>query len=123
MKFNSKETKQKIFKEKKKLITPGSPTKSVYLNDSLTQHRQQLLYAARQLVKTRKLYAAWSQDGNILVRNQETSKINQVYDNEDLMVIKADETQSDQDTKEQSEEISSIVSHLSNYSYYCDSDM
>ena len=96
------------------------------MNDSLTQHRQQLLYAARRLVKARKLYAAWSQDGNILVRKQETSKIIQVYDNEDLMVIKMDETQSsdqDQDTKDKSGEISSQVSHLSDYSYYVDSDI
>ncbi len=123
--FKDKETRQKIFRERKKLITEGNPSKSVYLNDSLTQHRQQLLYAARRLVKARKLYAAWSQDGNILVRKLETSKITQVFDNDDLMVIKTDETQSDQDheTIDLSGEISSDVSHLSNYSFYCDSDI
>ncbi len=123
--FKDKETRQKIFRERKKLITEGNPSKSVYLNDSLTQHRQQLLYAARRLVKARKLYAAWSQEGNILVRKLETSKITQVFDNDDLMVIKMDETQSDQDdeTKDLSGEISSDVSHLRNYSFYCDSDI
>ncbi len=123
--FKDKETRQRIFKERKKLITEGNPNKSVYLNDSLTQHRQQLLYAARRLVKARKLYAAWSQDGNILVRKHETSRITQVFDNEDLMVVKLEETQSYQDcvSKDLSGDISSEVSHLSNYSFYCDSDI
>ncbi len=86
--FKDKETRQKIFRERKKLIKEGNPSKSIYLNDSLTQHRQQLLYAARRLVKSRKLYAAWSQDGNILVRKLETSKITQVFDNDDSKRMK-----------------------------------
>ncbi len=73
--------------------------------------------------KQKNLYAAWSQDGNILVRKQETSKILQVHDNEDLMVIKMDEMDQDQEMKDISGEISSTVSHLSDYSYYCNSDI
>ncbi len=113
--FKDKETRQKIYKERKKLIQSGSPNKSVYLNDALTQHRQQLLYAARQLVKGRKLYAAWSQDGNILVRKGEASSIIQVHDHDDLMIIKTKETESD--------DTSSQATHLSDYSYYVDSDV
>ncbi len=123
VKFKDKDTRHRIFSERKKLITQGNPSKSVYLNDSLTQHRQQLLCAARRLVKARKLYAAWSQNGNILVRKQETSKIIQVYDNEDLMVIKMDETDQDQELEDLSREVTTTVSHLSDYSYYCDSDV
>ena len=59
------------------------------------------------------------------MRKQETSKITQVLDNNDLMVIKMDENLSDrdQDTKDRSGEISSEVTHLSDYSFYCDSDI
>ncbi len=123
VKFKDQETRQKIYKERKKLITTGSPNKSVYVNDSLTQHRQQLLYAARQLVKQRKIYAAWSQAGNILVRKKEDSKIIHVRGNNDLMIIKSDEMDPEQESSHQPEETSSDLTHLSGYSYYCDSDI
>ena len=44
LKFKDKETRQKIYNERKKLVINGNPKKSVYVNDSLTQHRQELLY-------------------------------------------------------------------------------
>ncbi len=123
--FREKEIREKIYKERKKLIIPGNPTKSIYLNDSLTQHRQQLLYVARKLVKGRKLYAAWSQAGNVLVRLKEDSSIIQVKDNKELMTIKRDEFEPDKhhDSRRQSGETVSDVTHLSDYSYYCDSDI
>ncbi len=65
VKFKNKEIKQQITEERKKLIELGNPAKSLYLNDSLTKYRQQLLYSARQLVKQRKLHLAWSQYDNI----------------------------------------------------------
>ncbi len=121
LKFKDKETKEKVYAERKKLIQVGSPRKSVYLNDCLTQHRQQLLYSARQLVKGKKLYAAWSQHGNILVRKSESSKITQIIDNTDLMLVKTDE--SDVQLSGQSEGSASQMTHLSSYDYYCDSDI
>ncbi len=125
LKFKDKETRQKIYNERKKLVINGNPKKSVYLNDSLTQHRQELLYAARQLVKQKRLYAAWSQAGNILVRKTEDSNIIQVHDHSDLMILKTDETEpvQDEDSSCQPEETSSELTHLSGYSYYCDSDI
>ncbi len=121
LKFKDKETKEKIYVERKKLMQVGNPRKSLYINDCLTQHRQQLLYSARQLVKEKKLYAAWSQHGNVLVRKTESSKITQVTDNTDLMIVKADE--SDVELTEQSEDSNSQMTHLSSYDYYCDSDI
>ena len=125
VKFKDKEIRQKIYKERKNLIKPGSPNKSVYLNDALTQHRQQLLYAARQLVKGGKLFAAWSQDGNILVRKTETSNIVQVHDHDELRTIKFEEIEpkGNCDSRDKSNETSSETTHLSGYSYYYDSDM
>ncbi len=121
LKFKDKETREKIYAERRKLVQVGSPTKSVYLNDCLTHHRQQLLYSARQLVKGKKLYAAWSQHGNVLVRKTESSKIIQVLDNSYLMLVKTDE--SDVELTGQSEDSISQMTHLSNYEYYCDSDI
>ncbi len=125
LKFRDKATRQKIYNERKKLIIDGNPKKSVYVNDSLTQHRQELLYAARQLVKQKRLFAAWSQAGNILVRKTEDSSILQVRDHSDLTILKTGETEhvEDEDSSRQPEETSSEMTHLSGYSYYCDSDI
>ena len=125
LKLKDKQLREKLYDERKKLITPGNPAKSTYINDCLTKHRQQLLYTARQLVKRKKLFAAWSQHGNILVRKEEDSDIIQINDNSDLMVIKSAETEGDevQLSTGQSIESDSVVSHLSDYDYYCDSDL
>ena len=97
----------------------------VFSFSSLTQHRQELLYAARQLVKQKSLFAAWSQAGNILVRKTEDSSILQVRDHSDLTILKTGETEhvEDEDSSRQPEETSSEMTHLSGYSYYCDSDI
>ncbi len=121
VRFKDKDTRQKIYKERSKFITPGSPTKSIYFNDALTQHRQQLLYAARQLVKSKKLYVAWSQDGNILVRKGENTKIVQVHDYDDLRIIKAESEETE--SEENRDETASELTHLSGYTDYWDSDV
>ena len=72
--LKDKQTRENIYNQRKKLIKPGNVNRSIYLNDSLTIHRQQLLFAARKLVKSKKIYAAWSQQGNILVRKKENSR-------------------------------------------------
>ncbi len=122
--FKDRETRQKIYNERKKLVINGNPKKSVYLNDSLTKHRQELLYAALQLVKQKRLYAAWSQAGNILVRKSEDSNIIQVHNHGDLMILKTDETEhvQDEDSSRQPDE-TSVLTHLSGYSYNWDSDI
>ncbi len=86
--FKDKQTRETIYQQRKKLIKNRNAAGSIYLNDSLTVHRQQLLFAARKLVKSRKLFAAWSQQGNILIKEEEHSKIIQIRDNSDLMKIK-----------------------------------
>ncbi len=127
IKFKDKETREKIYSQRKRLIKPGEPSSSVYLNDSLTLHRQQLLFAARKLVKTKRLYAAWSQQGNILVKKQENSKIIQVHDHNDIVKVKlSDEVQEVEEHKSSgmpgSTSVDSDVTHLSDYDYYLDSD-
>ncbi len=122
IKLKDKQTKENIFAQRKKLIKTGNPAGSIYLNDALTPHRQQLLFAARKLVKSKKLFAAWSQQGNILVKREETSKIIQVRQNGDLMDIKFNQLDTGDNSKGEASEMSSVMSHLSDYEYFCDSD-
>ena len=122
--LKDKPLREKLYEECKKLITPGNPAKSMYINDCLTKHRQQLLYTARQLVKRKKLFAAWSQHGNILVRKEEDSEVVHIKDNSDLMVLKEVEAEHDEvQQSSQSIESDSVVSHLSDYDFYYDSDL
>ncbi len=126
MKFKDKSLRDKVYEHRKKSITDPNPRNNIYINDKLTQHRQSLLYAARNLVKTKKLFAAWAQHGNILVRKKEDSKIIEVKDHGDLMLIKnEDETQEIKDLPKNSDQNSSIgssidghsmITHLSDYS-------
>ncbi len=132
VKFKDKSLRDKVFEYRKKSITDTNPKNNVYINDKLTQHRQSLLYAARKLVKSKKLFAAWAQHGNVLVRKKEDSKIVEVKDHIDLSNIKGDNdpeqtkvnsVKSDQTSNSgPSSDCQSIVTHLSNYSYYVDSD-
>ncbi len=124
VRLKDKPLREKLYEERKKLITPGNPAKSMYINDCLTKHRQQLLYTARQLVKRKKLFAAWSQHGNILVRKEEDSKVIHIKDNGDLMVLKEVEDEHDEVHQiSHSIESDSVVSHLSDYDFYYDSDL
>ena len=123
VKFKDIQSRQKIYDERKKLIKPGNPSQSLYLNDYLTKYRQNLLYASRQLVKGKKIYAAWSQHGNVLVRKEENSEIIHIHDSNDLMKIKTIDSGQDQKSRAPSDETNDEVSHLSDYDFYYDSDM
>ncbi len=75
-------------------------------------------------MKRKKLFAAWSQHGNVLVRTKEESDIIHIKDNSDLMVLKTIDTEHDEvQQTSQSIDSDSVVSHLSDYEYYCDSDL
>ncbi len=128
VKFKNKEIKQQIREERKKLIELGNPAKSLYLNDSLTKYRQQLLYSARQLVKQRRLHSAWSQYGNILVRKSENGGAIQVKNSRDLLTVSMDELYQGQDNRclkspsTSCRESCSVLTHISDYDYFCDSN-
>ncbi len=117
--FKSETTRNEIYKKRKKLMTNKDPKRNIYVNDRLTDHRQNLLYSARKLVKSHKIFAAWSQSGNVLVRKTEKAKIMHVHNHEDLRNILDDEV----DSNQIDENTSSTLTHLSGYSYQYDSDI
>ncbi len=117
--FTSESSRNLVYKERKKLITSTDPTKNIYINDRLTGHRQNVLFAARKLVKSHKIFAAWSQAGNILVRKTENSSIIQVDDHDSLRKIVDDQLSTNVDIESTSE----TLTHLSDYSFEYDSDI
>ncbi len=119
VKLKTQDIKDKVQKDRSKLVTHAAGASNIYLNDRLTKYRQNLLFAARKLVKDKKLFSAWSQRGNVLVRKTDKSKILQVHDHNELMEIKL----SFQNTKNPSEDSVSMISHLSDYDFSYDSDL
>ncbi len=126
IRFSDKHTKDAVHLQRKKLIKCGNPVNSIFLNDSLTHHRQHLLYAARRLVKERKLFTAWSKHGNILVKKNEGTNVIQVQDHSDLMNIKLSDITSKQEEPELrgglSSRDTSNVSHITDYEFFYESD-
>ncbi len=131
VKLKDKSVREKMFEQRKKLVKDSDPKKNVYINDRLTKYRQNLLFASRKLVKSKKLFAAWSQHGNVLIRKTENSKIIAVQRHDDLMNIKYNDDSSTEHRSDltlselarPSRDTLSIISHLSDYDYYVDSDL
>ena len=121
--FKDKSTREQVYQQRKKLIQEKKPSRSIYINDRLTKHRQSVLYTCRRQVRAKKLFAAWSQGGNVLIRKEEHGNIQQIYDHHDVREI-LEQTNTENNTlSERSNEGSSIVTHLSNYSFEYDSDI
>ena len=122
IKFKDKTVRDAFYQNRKKLIMKNDTKNSIYINDHLTHYRKGLLYSARQLCKANKVTAAWSQEGNVLVRKPEDDSIKQIKSYEDLVEFnnkefeysRSDEERTFTGSTDLSEEMSS---HLSDYSY------
>ncbi len=84
VKFVKKSTRDQFYENRKLTITNEDPKLNIYVNDHLTQRRQHLLYVARKLYKAKKVHAAWSQAGNILIRKMEDGPVTQIKSHDDL---------------------------------------
>ncbi len=84
IRFKKTTMRNKIYSNRKKTATHSDPKKNIYVNDKLTEYRRDILYAARQLVKHKKILAAWSQQGNILIRKTDQDDVVQITCHEQL---------------------------------------
>ena len=94
VKFKKKTTRDKFYENRKLAMTNEDPRHNIYVNDHLTQNWQHLLYVARKLYKAKKIQAAWSQGGNILIRKIENGPVIQIHSHEDLAGLQ--QTEDDQ---------------------------
>ncbi len=100
IRFRKTAMRNQIFTNRKKTATHSDPKRNIYVNDKLTEYRRDLLYAARQLVKHKKIMAAWSQQGNILIRKTEEDSVIHVTCHDQL----AELTQEPDETEEPMED-------------------
>ncbi len=117
--FKDNTTREVFYDNRKKLVVSKAPQHNIYVNDRLTNYRKSLFYEARKLYKGRRLYAVWTQKGNVLVRRTEDGPVKQINKFEDLKTWKETETSSSFNSSSSVE----ISSHLSDYDIYVDSDV
>ena len=81
VKFATFRARQKLYRSRSQL--KGCGFEGVFVNEDLTHFRSDLLFKARQLCKSGKLDGCWSDNGNILVKDNHM-KIHRVSSEEGL---------------------------------------
>jgi len=81
VKLSSNIVKQDIMRNRKKLKHLDH---RIYINEDLTQLRASLYKKAREQVKHKHLYTAWTRDGNIFVKLHDNSKATKITKEKDL---------------------------------------
>lgn len=84
VKFATYRARQTVYKKRTTLRQCGHG--GVFLNEDLTRARADLLYQARQLVRSNRIESAWSSDGTILVKA--AGSIRRIQTPADLSVFK-----------------------------------
>ncbi len=97
LKFKKKSIRDEFYKNRKKLMQ-SEEQPSIFINEQLTERRANMFFAARKLVKAKKLHSVWSQRGNILVRKEETDKPKQIRSHNELAEITGAFTEDDEIT-------------------------
>ena len=120
--FAELSTRQKFYQNRKKTAPHKETSRNIYINDRLTNYRKGLFFSSRKLLKSKKLYAAWTQNGNVLIRKTENGIIKEVRSHEALaeymdkfrLTLSGTSDDSNSGTGISEED---LISHLSDYSY------
>ena len=84
--FLTKETRDKFYALRKK--TPKDvDNKKVYINEDLTEARAKLFFDARHMVKRKRLFGTWSQNGNIMVKVMSTDSPMVIQNHQELALL------------------------------------
>ena len=128
IKFKSKEIRDTFYKNRKLTAPCKNPEENIYINDRITDYRKSLFYEARKLYKTKRVIAAWTQFGNILIRETADDKPKQISSYADLEEFYINTKENNEDEKYVTEpgnaisDTESLKSHLSNYQIYVEPD-
>ena len=83
VKFPTYRIREKVFRSRKKLKDAGDEGKHIRINEDLTAKRSSLSYRARQLKRNKLIQDTWTQDGRVLVKDNE-GRIGSVSSEEEL---------------------------------------
>ena len=118
MSFRDVSSREAFYEKRKNIAPDKDPKKNIYVNDRITNYRKGLFYSARKLCKSKRVFAAWTQKGNVLVRKFDSGPILEIRKHSDLMSIR-DNYERDEDltltsSRDSNEE---VISHLSDYDF------
>ncbi len=113
LRFKSKKMRDTFYSNRKKTAASQNIRENVYVNDRLTNYRKNLFYAARQLFKQKRVTAAWTQHGNVLVRKTPNDAPTQIYSHKDLEEFRISEMLQNSELQDDD----SIVTHISDYDF------
>ncbi len=85
-----------IMYQKKRMLC--QKTQQVFINEYLTTRRSELFFQVRQLKKQHKLFGAWTQSGNILIKINQDSTPKAISNIEDVKSLIGNKPCSDTDT-------------------------
>ncbi len=120
VKCSEKKTRDNIYQNRKKTAPHKDTKQNIYINDQLTNYRKGLFYQARRLLRGHKVYAAWTQNGNVLIRKSEGDTVKQVCNYDDLRDLQDKEHEPSllyPDTNLSDLNHDSVLSYISDYSY------
>ncbi len=83
IKFKQKTVRDEFYQSRKNMVYKEDQDQ-IYINEHLTENRANVFFAARKLVKGKRLHSAWSQRGNIMIRESEGHQPRQVRSHEEL---------------------------------------
>ena len=86
IKFKQKTVRDQFYQNRKNIVQKEGEDQ-IYINDHLTENRANIFFAARKLVKGKKIHSAWSQRGNILIRKSEGEQPKQIRSHKELTVF------------------------------------
>ncbi len=112
--FNDQKVREAVYDSRKKVAGNKDPSKNIYINDRITNHRKGLFYSARKLSKSKKMFAAWTQRGNVLIRKSEGGPVVQINNYRDLNMDQGADMGISSATCSNSE---TLRSHLSDYDF------
>ncbi len=103
--FDSRSLRNTIFRKRKML---REHNQEVYINEDLTTRRSFLFFQARKFRKRQKLFGAWTQAGNILIKTSQDSPPKEVHNIDEIKSLILENNSSDADTN-------SDMSEMTNY--------
>lgn len=86
VKFTSYRAREKLFSKRRELKNIPRMSR-VFMNEDLTYRRNQLMYEARQAVRSKHIISAWSSDGKLFVRDKRDIRCKLVEDGDLQRII------------------------------------
>ena len=82
--FTSKNMRDRVYNRRRRVLINPDTKNEVFINDDITPLRSKLLSEARKLVKAKKIHAAWSEHGYVMVKRTEGDRPRTVYNPKQL---------------------------------------